>query len=787
MSKRLRARWFAPVCCALLLATFGCEKETPKGKAGENASAQTSKATATGTTPDENGAKGTTPKPRAASNVTPIFDLVANRHLAHFADGGILLDMGIGAGLKYVQGRWKNPWFDASQGESKDFSFAYPKGIGATLRFPLGSPEQKGQKTDKSWKLQARLKPVGDQRCDVFINAPGRKEEKFASLVLEDGWKTYTMELPAGLELGQEHTVRFHFSRSRDVAGLGKSAAGFDWVRAGKDLDDKAPARQLSRFDVAGKKITLEKGQRLTWFTTLAPSSLLHIDKLEGKVELHISTDTGGDSKKVTLEPGDNIDQKLSDWDNKPVALTISAPEGKAVLNAPSLALDKQEPAARGEDPQYVVVWLIDTLRADHLPSYNPATDVEAPQLTDFAKKAALFKRASVQGNSSLPSSASIFSGAYPPKHQLVRDSAELPKDFTVLGEGMKKAGWINGLFSSNGYVSTKRGFARGFSKEVNPIQDEKPSETEHLWPAAKSWLAEQVKADAKKKVFVYINTSDPHVPYDPPADDLKKYHSGGQVGRVSPRATGELLHDLAKPGAPSLNGAEQAYMRALYKGEITYNDRWFGKMLEDLKAMGILDKTMIIVTSDHGEEFGEYGRYGHGISVNQELIDVPLIIGYKPWTENGVVVEHAAEALDIYPTLLDIAGVASKDFAANIQGRSLVPAILAPTRSHPTTSIAYHNDFLRSARVGDLKYQLFQGDNDPLYEVSYHPTKYENYNQAKKIDDPDVSTAKPVARRQMRDLMAFHLRTDTEATKREDGQPNNHSAERAVEFDKGW
>jgi hypothetical protein len=112
---------------------------------------------------------------------------------------------------------------------------------------------------------------------------------------------------------------------------------------------------------------------------------------------------------------------------------------------------------------------------------------------------------------------------------------------------------------------------------------------------------------------------------------------------------------------------------------------------------------------------------------------------------------------------------------------------MLAPTRSHPTTSIAYHNDFLRSARVGDLKYQLFQGDNDPLYEVSYHPTKYSDYNQAKKIDDPDVSTTKPVARRQMRDLMAFHLRADTESTKREDGQPNNHSAARAVELDKGW
>lgn len=794
MLKGLHARALTATLALSISALFvlvGCEKDTPKNNATAttgNETSQTSQAKATSPT----DADKAPPAAKTSSKMEPLFDLVANRHLAHYNHKGLVIDLGIGAGLKYVQGRWKNPWFDASSGEKAAFSYAYPKGIGATVRFPLGSPEQRGQKTDKTWKIQARLEPVGDQRCDVFINAPGRKEEKFASLVLEKGWKTYSIDLPEGLELGQEHTVRFHFSRSRDVAGIGKSAAGFDWLKVGKEASDALPAnaRQLARFDAAKNTITLEKDQSLTWYTTISPATFLHVGKLEGKLTARITTDAAGGkatSSEVTLEPGEDIAQKLDKWAGQAVALTLLPAGDKVTLTAPSIAIEKSAPATRSEDPQYVVVWLIDTLRADHLSVYNPATDVEAPQLAAFTEKAALFKRASVQGNSSLPSSASIFSGSYPPKHKLVRDSEVLPKDFTVLGEGMKKAGWTNGLFSSNGYVSTKRGFARGFDKEVNPIQDGTPSETEHLWPTAKTWLSEQVKADAKKKVFVYINTSDPHVPYDPPAADLKKYHSGGAAGRVSPRSTGELLHDLAKKGTPTLNAAEQAYMRALYKGEITYNDRWFGKMIEDLKAMGILEKTMIIVTSDHGEEFGEYGRYGHGISVNQELVDVPLIIGYLPWTKDGVVVEHAAEVLDIYPTLLDVAGVKPANFAANIQGRTLVPAMLAPQKSHPTTSIAYHNDFLRSARVGDLKYQLFQGDNDPLYEVKYHPTKYDDYRQAKKIDDEDVSTAKPVSRRQMRDLMAFHLSSDTSATKRADGQPNNHSSARAKALDAAW
>lgn len=762
-----------------LCATFtGCEPTQQMPGDEPPISNTIERATSTPTQPD----KPTQPaKLVVAGQGEAIFDLVDNRHLAHFHDGGLVIPFGVGAGLKYVQGRWKNPWFDGSKdGESQ---VAYPGGIGATVRFPLGALST--GKTDDAWSVQARLKPAGEQRCDVFLNAPGQSEQKIGSLVLDEGWKTYDIKLPPGLELGQEHTLRFHFSRSRDVPGVGKSAAAFDWVRVGKGLKDAAPATQASRFDAMAKTITLAPNQSLTYYTTLAADTSLtaHVD---GKLGLEISED-GGSPERATLE-GKAATHALSKWGGKAVRLTLrntgSAP---VTITAPALTVARQKVTPLAAGPKYVVVWLVDTLRADHMKAYNPQTDVTTPNLDRFIADAALFERASVQGNSSLPSSATIFSGAYPSSHGVVKESARQPKDFVLLGEAMKKAGFSNGLFSSNGYVSNKWGFARGFEKEFNPIREGGPSEAEYLWPKAAEWLGQKIKAAPEGKVFVYLNTSDPHVPYDPPAEDLGAYHSGPKVGKVSPRGTGELLHDMAKKGGPSLNASEQAYMRALYKGEISYNDRWFGKMLEDLEKLGIRDQTMIVVTSDHGEEFGEYGRWGHGVSVNQELVDVPLIVGYSPWTKGGVRVPHAVETLDIYPTLLEAAGVPATTLADNVQGTSLASLIQAPTLSHPTPSMAYHNDFLRSARVHDFKYQLYQGDKDPLHVISYHPTKYADYSKAAGIDGEDISTQRPILRRQMRDLMAFHLHSDERARQTKSGEANNHSTTRAAALDAGW
>ena len=774
---------------ALLLATFclmACE-EKPPVTAVEGAPRSGDPGVIAAAEPLKEPPVPEAPEEALPAGLVTVFDLVANRHLAHLEDHGLTIDLGQGSALKYVQGRWKNPWFDTQQ--SDQHLYAYPSGPGAVLRLPLGVDASPGDVTGQGWSVQARLKPVGDQSCDLFLSEQGAPERKIASFELQPDWHTYDLALPEDVTLHGEVTLRFHFSRSRDVPGVGKSAAAFDWVRLGPNLPEQsAPARLSELFDVTSRSVTLKPGQRLSWYTVMGHKERF-VAELSSPAELVVRAD-GDALKSYDLKSGD-VSVDLSEWADRAVRLELVAGEQQQVtFERPALATHV-EPERSGSAPHYIIVWLIDTLRADHLKAYNPQSDVQTPHLDAFAEHAALFERATVQGNSSLPSSASIFTAAYPPAHGVIKESSRLSKDATLLGEAMKHNGFVTGLFSSNGYVSEKWGFARGFDHEFNPIREGTPSKAEHLWPKAQAWLAAQRQEDASKPVFLYLNTSDPHVPYDPPAEQLALYYEGGEkgrVGRVSPRATGELLHELAGSSKSKLSKEEAAYLRALYKGEISYNDLWFGRMLADLEALGIAEETMIIVTSDHGEEFGEYGRYGHGTSVNQELVDVPLLIGYSPWTAQGFRVQDSVEVMSLYPTLLEARGVERDQWPQSVQASSLLKYLLSPQRRHPEAAVSYHNDFLRAVRLGDYKYHLYQGDNDPMFRLTYRPTRYEDYTKLEASDAQDVSRANPVARRAMRDAIAFQVAFDDRGWRRSvDGAPNNHTEESAKRLDGAW
>ncbi len=699
------------------------------------------------------------------------FDFVDNRHLAHNYDDGLLIDFGTAGSLKYIQGSWNSPWYEGTKDAT--FSYVYPKGVGASLRFPLIAPGVTGL-TDDSWTAVFRLKPVGKQKADIFFRASNGEEKKIGSInEIAEGWGTYSVKIPAGYTIGQEHMLRVHFAHSQPIDGGRKSAAAIDWIRIGKGSTDKEPARIATAFDPAKKSITLAPGQRFFWYT-MPGKGQSFAAKVEGTPSLEV-TPYDGTTVSGKAEAG-AIQMDFAKFAGKPVRIEfVNSSSAPAVFLNPALRSVQAEKIARAPGPKYVLVWLVDTLRADHVPLYNPKTDVEMPNLVEFAKTADVFQSGTVQGNSSLPTSASIFSAAYSPNHGMITEKAKLPADHTTFGEAFKKGGWATALFSSNGYVSNSWGFARGFDLEVNPIRENRPSDTEYLWPEAETWLKKQVTENPGKPALLYINTVDPHVPYDPPADVLAKYHQGGAVGKVSPRGTGQLLHDMAG-GKISLNAAEAKYMHALYQGEITYNDIWFGKMLASLDAMGIRDQTMIVVTSDHGEEFGEYGKFGHGISVNQELVDVPFLISYRPWTKQGRVVSQDVEVVDILPTVLDAAGI---EKPKSLQGASLVDLMLDPTELHPRAAFSYHNTFLRGARVGDWKYQLFNGDNDPLF---YLPDGKDG------ADKNDISESKPLVRRMMRDSMAFQVGLDKVIDKSKHGTANNHSAELAKMLDsKGW
>jgi choline-sulfatase len=724
------------------------------------------------------------------SNFSPsgwisVFDLVDNRHLAHVLEGGLVIDVGSARALKYVQGRWNSGWLDAQR--EGDRFFAHVRGVKGEIRFPLLVPDGGG-----ALELSIRLRPVGAQRCDLFIRAPGRDEKKFASLTsISAGWKTYTVSLPNDLVIGQEHTLRLHFSRSRSISGGRKSAAAIDWIRLGRSLSDGEPAGSavdVDRFEKGKDKektLTLASGQSLSWFTALPAGSRFLASVKPGKPATFTVRDEQGVQRFSSDRGGLDVD--LSAYAGKTVEMSLHGPapvKGSerpkpAVFERPRVAVKERDAQKWSETPQIVLVWIVDTLRADHLAVYNPKTTVQTPHLDRLAESSALFLEATVQGNSSLPTSASIFTSQYPPRHGLIRESGRLATKEVLLAEPFRQHGFRTGLFSSNGYVSKRWGFARGFEKEVNPIRESSPADTEYLWPQAKKWMEGLLAADPKTPIFVYINTVDPHVPYDPPDQDLALYHPSKQrIGRIKPRGTGELLHDMAKKSV-TLTTAERNYLRALYRAEITYNDRWLKRMLDDLESLGVREKTLIAVTSDHGEEFGEYGRYGHGVSVNQELVDVPFLLHFSPWTGAGARIQTSVEIIDLYPTLLDSVGLAEKT-PAGVQGISLLPFVRDPTPHLPVPAFAYHNDFLRSARLGDLKYQLFHGDRDPVYVL-------DGYDPAGN-DRRDVGPQKPVARRALRDLMAFHLAMDTTWKKSRDGRPNNHTERLAAELDeRGW
>lgn len=727
-------------------------------------------------------------KPAATASDTSaaLFDLVDNRHLAHLNRPGLWIEPGNASALKYVQGRWKNPWYDAQDEGGQ--RFAYVKGVGATLRMPLGMAGQEG-KTDETWLLRANVKPAGDQRCDVFLSPADGPEQKIASWTIKaDTWNELEAALPTGLALGKDVSVRFHFSKSQSV-GDKKSAAAFSWLYLGPKREDYKSLATTKVFEQ--DKIKLGAQEAITWHV-LPPAGAQLVLPTDAEVEVELQAQDQA-IQKLSATPQAHT---LSFSHELPTRLTIRAKASAVTLTKPRLVHPQAKAPSQLEHaapapPKVVLVWLIDTLRSDHLEMYNAKSDVQTPNLSAWAKEAAVFERASVQGNSSLPSSASIFSSSYPSVHNIVTEKAKLKESQTLLGQAIKAldggAKWRTGLFSSNGYVSNSWGFARGFDKETNPIREGSPSKAEYLWPAAKTWLEAQLKASKDEPVFVYLNTSDPHVPYDPPAEDLKLYHQGGAVGKVSPRGTGQLLHDIAE-GKVKLSGPEIAYMRALYKGAITYNDRWFGQMLKDLEALGVRDQTMIVVTSDHGEEFGEHERFGHGISLFQELVDVPFIVGYTPWTKGGARIGQAVEMIDMYPTIMDALGAHAK-IPQSAQGYGLGAWLNSPAAArYPTTAFSYHNDFLIGARIGDWKYLLFQGDKDPVHKLSYTDIAKANPSKPDSVEGPDLREKAAIARRMMRDMMAFHVRYDQAWNKRADGWPNNHSATLAKRLDEqGW
>ncbi len=296
-----------------------------------------------------------------------------------------------------------------------------------------------------------------------------------------------------------------------------------------------------------------------------------------------------------------------------------------------------------------VVIYLIDALRADHLGCYGYHRPT-SPRIDRFAKEAVLFERAQAQTSWTRPSVASVFTGLMPQVHQVNDEEDALSDGVMTIAEYLLAAGYQTGGFISNSNAGPKVGFGQGFEvfRHVGPRGEAVRSEV--INDAAENWL-DALEED--RPFFLWIHAVDPHAPYMPP-DDLRAEFAptvdDPELGSI-PRVMNLTLHP------ETMSEQTIADLVSLYDAEIAANDRTFGALIDGLRSRGLYDDTLIILLSDHGEEFYDHGGWTHGKTLYAEQLDIPLIIRY-PRSKEGRRLPQIVQHVDILPTVLEAVGL---------------------------------------------------------------------------------------------------------------------------------
>jgi len=324
------------------------------------------------------------------------------------------------------------------------------------------------------------------------------------------------------------------------------------------------------------------------------------------------------------------------------------------VLLAPACA---DEPAG----PPHVVVWMVDTLRADHLSCYGYERET-SPRLDALAARGVLFEEMHAHSNWTQPSVASILSGTYP-MSQAGDFTTALPDEVLLAAEWYARHGYRTAGFTTTVAVARRFGFGQGFEvyEELDllePMRARKRRagsayDAERVVTAALGWLDRRAPGD-ESPVFLYLHTVDPHEPYEPHPGGASfgEPYDGPVDGSIETQVRikrGELV--------PSARDVQ--HLIDLYDGEIAYSDAQLGRLVDGLAERDLLDDVLLVVVSDHGQEFFEHGATGHGHeSLFGELTHVPLVLHWPDGLRGGVRVPGLARGVDVLPTLLELCGL---------------------------------------------------------------------------------------------------------------------------------
>ena len=360
-----------------------------------------------------------------------------------------------------------------------------------------------------------------------------------------------------------------------------------------------------------------------------------------------------------------------------------------------------------GEDQApLAIIYLVDTLRADHTQPYGYFRDT-TPKLLEFAKDAVVFEQAISHSSWTKPSVASILTSLLPGRHRAVQLRDPLDPGLVTLAEMLQAKGYATGAAIANSVIySAGTNFEQGFSHFAGLHGAEnRPSklvEAQVVVDEALRFL------DSRRGFprFLYIHTMDPHVPYAPPPPFDRKYEPHPTPG-----------HPGVDPRTDYLEPLDRDRLMAQYDGDIAYGDQEFGRFLAELKKRGLYDRATIAFVADHGEEFQEHGQFLHGKTVFDELIQVPLLVKFPRRQDAGKRVKQQVQTGDILPTLLEALGL-EVPRPPTIVGHPLQAVVRGGAPEPPVVSEISHRGFVANGmRTRKDKYvQRFSPKEDELY-----------------------------------------------------------------------
>ncbi len=291
------------------------------------------------------------------------------------------------------------------------------------------------------------------------------------------------------------------------------------------------------------------------------------------------------------------------------------------------------------EERPSVVLISIDCLRADHVGAYGYDRDT-TPHIDAFAEDAVLFETAVATAPMTLPSHLSIFSGLFPSHHDGSK-WAKLPSSIPYAPQMLSKAGYQTDAVVTGAYLSQTYGFERGFDlyRLDHRALAEKTAEQ----------AIELLHRSAGRSQFLFVHFIDAHWPYEPPEELMERFGP-------PPADLAGLLRKVVDNDPPS-NAEETERVAALYDAEIASADEAVGRLLDELKAKGIYDRSLIILTADHGEAFFDHGHWQHSRTLYEELVRIPLIVKWPGLSPKGRVGAQVSQ-VDIFPTVLNAAGI---------------------------------------------------------------------------------------------------------------------------------